>query len=165
MNKAGVVLSGDWRKARVLMNQLGYTKSEVEKTILEEAYRIRDAVSESIHFGDDVVENAPSTERRKTYTIYNDPLRETGSFEESIIVSKKTQDGKDYLIVEANPNKRSPRTKVSYDVIALWMEYGVIGAGIADIPPRPTFTIVFNREIGEVARHIISKLREEYRRL
>lgn len=162
MSKAGVTLTGDWRKLNSLVRKLNTTREFLERLILVEAERVRREIILEIQDYQDIP-NADATVTRKGF---NNPLVESGTFgsmEGVIIEETHVSARKVYYTIKGNPNAYNERTGMDYESLANLLEYGTSGKNA--IPARPIFTITLDRMEHEFVSGLIYNLRNHYSRM
>lgn len=156
----GVILKGDWRKARrILGNMTELNKTFADDIIKELAYEVRDKLEEVLD-SEPSPTNAESTAIRKGF---NAPLKEKGELQEStsVVVEEAytKRDKKNTYIIKGNPHKYDSRTGLSFEDIVTLSE---VGGG--NIPGREVLTITYSEMKDKIENICLSRFNSELRK-
>lgn len=151
----GIVLKGDWRRARSMFGKMTEANKILADEILNEmAFEVKDKLTEVLDSSPSPA-NTASTEKKKGF---NDPLHWKGELQEddSVIVERKWEDNRHRYTIKGNPDKTDERTGSSMEDIITIAEEG--GAGV---PPRNVLSITYSEMAHKIKGLCIKRLNEE----
>ena len=156
----GIVLKGDWRKARrIFGNMTDLNKIYADEVIEELAHEVKDKLEEVLD-SEPSPSNAPSTVRRKGF---DSPLYEKGELQDdsSVIIERDIdkRSKKHVYTIKGNPNKYDSRTGLSFEDIVTLAE-----TGGGNVPSREVLTITYNELSSKIEDICLKRFNSELRK-
>ena len=157
---SGIILKGDWRKARRILGNMTEINKAFANDIIEDlAFEVRDKLEEVLD-SNPSPSNAPSTIRRKNFDA---SLYEKGELQEdsSIVIEKdiESKSGKCIYTIKGNPNKYDSRTGLSFEEIVTLSE-----TGGGNVPAREVLTITYSELSSKIEDICLRRFNSELRK-
>lgn len=157
---SGIMLKGDWRKARrILGNMTELNKSFANDILVDLAFEVKDKLEEVLD-SEPSPHNADSTIRRKGF---DGSLREKGELQEdsSVVIEKdiESKSNKCTYTIKGNPNKFDSRTGLSFEDIITLSE-----TGGGKVPGRDVLTITYSEMSDKIEDICLKRFNSELRK-
>lgn len=157
---SGIILKGDWRKARRILGNMTELNKAFANEILEDlAFEVKDKLEEVLG-SEPSPSNAESTIIRKGFDA---SLKEKGELQNhsSVVIEKEidARSNKCVYTIKGNPNKYDSRTGLSFEDIVTISE-----TGGGNVPARDVLTITYSEMEDKIEDICLKRFNSELRK-